>query len=209
MSRGRAVSETVHLTALGVWLGSVLMAGAAAAVIFPTVKALNPQLPDYAGYTGEHWLIAAGQPAARIFLIADGVQMVCATLCIVTMGVLLFLSRIPLRRPSAVVRVCALAAAVCILGFQSVYLRPRMDLNMRGHWEAAIQGNNAEAAKFKQIFDADHPLASRLMGANALAVFVALVAGAWNAVTPNVVPAPRAEREPSKYPEPALLRSQR
>lgn len=209
MSRARPIAETIHLTALGMWLGAILMAGASAAVIFPTMRELRPQLPDFARYDGEHWMIAAGQPAAKTFLWADVVQMACATLCIITMGVLLFRVKIPLRRPSAIIRLLALAAAVCILAFSAAYLRPQMELNMRGYWEAAIQGNNAEAAKFQQIFQSRHPLASALMKATALTVLVAMVAAAWNAVTPHVVPKPREEPKPSRYPEPALLRSRR
>jgi hypothetical protein len=213
MNRGRATAETIHLTALGLWLGALVMAGAAAAIIFPTMKALKPQLPDYSGYTGDHWMIAAGQPAAKIFLAADIVQFVCATLAIITAGVLLFVSHISLRRPSALVRVLALVAAIGLLGFHSIYLAPRMQLNMRGHWEAAIQGNNTEAAKFKDVFAADHPLASRLMGATAIAVLISLAAGAWSATTSGVAPpaerAPRPSASPSRYEEPALLKGRR
>jgi hypothetical protein len=213
MQRGRPLLETIHLTALGLWLGVIVMAGAAAAIIFPTVKGLNPVLPPpgYVGYTGDHWLIVAGQVANRVFVAADVGQFVCATLCIVTMGVLLFRTRIPLNRRSAIIRVVSLALAICILGFYSIYLRPRMDINVRGHWEAAIAGKNEDAARFQKIFNDDHPLASNLMKGIALTVLISMIAGAWNATTSGCAPAlpPPAKPKASKYEEPALLRSRR
>jgi hypothetical protein len=210
MHRGRALAETIHLTALGLWAGSLVMAGAAAAIIFPTIKKLNPQLPDYAGYTGEHWLVTAGHPASRIFFAADVLQFVCACLAIVTMGVLLFVSKIDIRRAAGMLRLLALLVALGAFGYYFLVLAPRMQLNLRGFWEAAIQANNAEAAKFKAVFDADHPVSSRLMGTIAVAVLVSFVSGLWTAVTHDRVPRPAAEPpKPSRYPEPALARGAR
>lgn len=190
MQRARATFETIHLTALGIWLGSVVMAGASAATIFPTLKKLNPRLPDYEQYTGDHWLLAAGQAAAKIFFITDIVQFVCSVLCILTMLGMLFISRMPWRRPSSIVRILALAAAVCVLGFSLIYLAPQMQINIHGYWDAARAGNSDEAAKFQQIFSADHPLASRLMQATAISVALCLVSGAWNACTSGISPPP-------------------
>ena len=210
MKRWRAVAETVHLTALGLWLGALVMTGLMAATLFPMMKGLDPRLPAYEKYTGEHWMIAAGQPMAKIFLYSDILQFACATLCIFTMGVLLFKCRISMRRPSGAIRVLALATAICLLGGRGIYLSPRMELNMRGYWEAALQGNNTEAAKFKDVFSADHPTASRLMGGTAVALLLAMLAGAWSASTPGV-PAPPSPAPPraSKYEEPRLLRGKR
>lgn len=210
MNRWRPIAETFHLTALGLWLGALVTAGLTAAMLFPTMKGLDPHLPAYEKYTGEHWVIAAGQPMAKIFLYTDIIQFVCAALCIATMGVLLFKCRLSLRRASAAVRVLSLVAAICLLGFRGIYLAPRMELNMRGYWEAAIQGDNTGAAKFKDVFSADHPLASRLMGATAVAVLLAMLSGAWSASTSGVPARPeRAAPGASRYEEPGLLRGKR
>lgn len=210
MSRARAVAETVHLTALGLWTGCVIMTGVAAAIIFPSIKELRPQLPDYAGYTGEHWLVTAGHPASRIFFASDAAQFTFACLAIVTMCVLLFVVKIPLRRPAAVVRLLALVVALGAFGYYFLVLAPRMQLNLRGFWEAAIQGNNTEAMKFKAIFDGDHPVSRTLMAVIAGSVLASFISGVWTAVTHDPSPRPvTAPATPSRYPEPALVRGAR
>ena len=50
----RRLLETVHLTFAGLWLGSLVMTGVAAAVIFPVARGLDPQLPAFSEYTGPH-----------------------------------------------------------------------------------------------------------------------------------------------------------
>jgi hypothetical protein len=216
MRSWRALSETIHLTALGLWLGSLVMTGAAAAIIFPTVKALRPSLPEFSGYTGDHWRIAGGQIASRVFLVCDVVQFICAILAGVSVCVLLIVARVSVRRPAVLARLATLGIAIAVLGGQLFFLAPRMNGHMLSFWAAAQRGDNAAAAVSQAAFDKLHPVATNLLGVATLAVLVAMVLGAWAASTPERNDAwtglpriPTQTHRPAKLEEPLLLRTQR
>lgn len=209
------MAEAIHLTALGLWLGIVVMTGAAAAVLFPTLKKLNPTLPDFAAYNGEHWRIAAGKPASTLFSIADSAQLMCALLAVVSVLVLIFFVKVPVRRPAMLIRLGALALAMAALGFELFFLAPGMWTSLAAFWTAAAAGQNEVAEKFRAAFDADHPRASATLSATAACVFVSLFTGAWVAAThdaaPRRVPPTSASPEQSKpvIETPLLARSPR
>jgi hypothetical protein len=215
MPRWRAPSETIHLIALALWLGTLVMTGAAAAVIFPVMKSLNPALPGYAAYSGEHWRIAGGQIASRLFFICDTIQFGAGIIAAVTLGVLLFVARVPALRPAMILRMVALIAALGILGYQFFFFFPTFNSNMTQYWAAAQRGDNTAAATFKAAFDRAHPTVTILLASSTISVFLALTAGAWTAATPerNIAPslAPRLAAEPPKQrlEEPLLLRARR
>ena len=60
------IGETLHVLSLAVWLGTIMMTGVAAAIIFPEMRRLDPSLAIYSKYTGDHWLLAAGHIAAML-----------------------------------------------------------------------------------------------------------------------------------------------
>jgi hypothetical protein len=153
------------------------MTGAAAAVIFPAMKGLDPALPAYAAYTGPHWSLAAGQIANRLFIIADTVQFGAMLAAGVTFGLCVLFFGLSTRRGTTFARAALLLALVGVLSYHLMILSPRMATNVRLYWDAAAAGDNAGAAGPKAAFDADHPTASRVLGATALLVLGAMVAG--------------------------------
>jgi hypothetical protein len=179
--RSRRALESIHLVALGLWLGVLVMSGVTAAVIFPTVHALNPTLPAYAAYTGPHWSLAAGQVAARVFTIADAISLVCGLVGTGTLGLLLIYRALPGRSAATALRVLGISVAMVFLGYQLLILGPAMQREVAAYWSAAGAGDNATAATFKAAFDAHHPVARNVMALSALSVFVALLGGAWSA----------------------------
>ena len=212
MPMWRKLADAIHTAALGVWLGVVLMTGAAAAVIFPTVKALDPTLPGFGLYTGDHWMIAAGRVADRTFAISDAAQFVCATLA----GVGLVLGR-PLGHPAwrtarTAVRITFLSAAITALSYHLFVLAPRMNTNLRGYWAAAAAGDNATAQTLRDAFSADHPTASATLGAIAALVAICLALAAWPQPQAIATPRPASAPDPAATPrleEPALARGGR
>ncbi len=200
----------MHVAALGVWLGVVLMSGAAAAIIFPTVKALAPSVPAYAGYAGEHWMLVAGRVAQRVFLAGDVAQFACA--CGAGLGLLFArpFGHVWWRRVATALRLTLLCGAVTALAYQLFVLAPRMNANLHGYWDAAAAGDTATAEALRAAFSAEHPTATRVLGVIAALVSACLALAAWperNGATGDAAAAmPPARRTGSGLEEPRLLR---
>jgi len=185
MRSWRATCETINLTATGLWLGSLVMTGVTAALLFPIVKSQTPMLPKFALYTGEHWRIAAGQPADKIFVACDAIQFMCAMVAAVALATMVFVTKVRVRRPAMLIRIAALVFAFILLGTRFFFLQPWMDTHLHAFWEAAEKGDTVVAEQFRAKFDADHPIASNMLAATAFCVLLAMVFGAWCAATPE------------------------
>lgn len=171
------VWQAVHVVALALWLGSVVSAGLGAAIIFPTMRGLDPRLPGYGGYTGEHWMLAAGKIAARIFAATDVAQVVAALVAAVSAVGLVRSGWVRARSVAGGGWVLGLVGAVGVLAYSTGVLRRRMDANLLEYWAAALAGENEAAEAARLAFGAEHPLASNLMAGTALLVLAALVCG--------------------------------
>lgn len=173
------IGETVHLTALGVWSGALFGAGVSAAVAFPTMRGLDPVLGAYPDYTGEHWMLAAGRVAARVFLITDAAQFVCALLAV---GGFALAAVFGARTRSWLrfLRAATLGAAFLLVSYHLLVQGPRMDRDLRAYWDAADTGDTPAALRHQEAFSAQHSGASRVMGATFAATVLTLALGAWS-----------------------------
>lgn len=179
----RTFFHATHLLFLGLWFGVLIMTSVAAAILFPTIRDLDPSLPAYAAYTEPHWRIAAGHVGNKVFLASDIIQYFCAAgtgICLV-FGLLLGTFRG--ARRSMILRLLPLCAAMLILAYQAALLRPTMSNDLADYWQAAEQGDMETTQTAQHRFDEAHWVAEKLIGATTLCVFVAFVAGA--AATPN------------------------
>lgn len=171
-------AHALHVAALGLWTGTIGMTAAAAAIIFPTVKSLSPTLPGYAAVPPEeHWLLAAGQVAARIFKVSDSVQLACGITTLATAVVLLYANGFS-RSFIARVRLIALVGSLHLLAFYLLTLAPRMQRNIQAHWQLSQHRQLEEARIYEAAFKADHPTSSRVLGGTALCTLTALLLGA-------------------------------
>lgn len=165
--------EGIHAASLAVWLAALGGAGLAAAVVFPVMRELDPRLPDYASYAGEHWMIAAGHVGRRVFSIADRVQLVASALAVVSLAVA---TRLGLSSGVwLAIRWIAVGVAAGLAVYNGLVLAPRMDQNLLTYWAAAREGDQAKAAQYKAAFSAEHPHASMVLQIGAASVFVGLV----------------------------------
>jgi hypothetical protein len=180
-SAARRTLEAVHLTALGVWLGSIVATGVFAAIVFGAVRELDPSLPAFAGYEGSHADLLAGFVQNRVFAAVDIVQFVSALLALASMIGLLTLGRLSVSTWSSGLRIAGLGIAMGLVSFYLLVLMPRMAENVRAYWSAAEQGQTEAAAGAKAAFDADHPTASGVLQGIAAAVALSLIAGAVSA----------------------------
>jgi small-conductance mechanosensitive channel len=174
-----ALCQVVCVAGLGVWLGAVLVAGAIAAAIFPMMRELAPTLGSYAQYSGEHWRLAGGEVASRVFLIADTTQFICAVLTAASTG---FLAIAQVRRGRSIhmaARVLMTGLTMAVFCYAFFVVAPRMAVALKAYRSAAARGDAAEAEIHQAQFAAMHPTASALMIATAAGVLVTLVLAAW------------------------------
>ena len=176
MNRLERTVEGAHAAALGVWLAVLVAAGLAAAIVFPEMKELDPRLPGYASYTGDHWMIAAGHVGRRAFAIADRAQLYAAAAAVLTLAVV---TRLRLSKgPWLALRWVAVGVASGLAIYNGLILAPKMDDELVAYWAAAREGDQVKAAEFRAVFSAQHPQASRVLVTGAAGVFVAIVAAA-------------------------------
>lgn len=178
MKRLPAIAETIHNASLGVWLGALAMTGAVAAVVFPTMKSLDPSLPAYGAYDGPHWSLAAGAVMARVFTIADIVALVAASLALLSFA-LRAAGGFSSGRLVLALRTVSLLTAIGLLSWWLFMLAPEMDGHLKQHWIAAEAGRNEVAEAHRAAFAEAHPVASSIFKVESVAVAIALLSGLW------------------------------
>lgn len=180
MTRSDRVCFTIYLTALGLWAGVIAMTAAAAAVTFPTMKAVDPIVPSLSESSRPHWMFVAGKVVNGVFTISNAAQAVCALLAIST---LVMLIRSPQRAGDMRRSIASIstAGAVAVLASYLLLLWPRMRTNLHAYWDNLNAGRLEAAKSAQDLFNADHPLASMLLQVLLLLVLIALISGAWKA----------------------------
>jgi hypothetical protein len=170
------ILHAVHVSALGVWLGVLIMTAATAAIIFPAMRELAPTLPNYQGYAGPHWRLAAGQVQARVFSAAELVELICFGIAVVTLAAGWGRQR---RGAATAARVATMVVLLASLTYRSFIMNPAMTVPLLEYWKAAQAGDNDRAAASLDAFQEFHGLATGLLALDAVAVLTALLAAAW------------------------------
>lgn len=182
--------DTLHLLALGIWIGALAMSGAVAAMIFPTMRDLDPTFALFAAYSGDHSPLGAGFIQARVFAAADIVQFTAASIVLLSFIVAVLLRR-SLGKPITMIRGTLIACAAVMLSYHLFILAPRMDQHARDYWSFAQTGQNDLAQQAHDAFMSDHPAARRTM------LFIALFSVASFVASGLAVGAPvRPEARP-------------
>lgn len=179
--RARALLESVHLVSMGLWVGSLGMAGAAAAIIFPEMKSLEPTLAVYPQYAEPHWRLAAGHIAAKLFFVSDLVQLVCAPLAGLSLVFIVLRKLAPWPSRTMAARLVVMTLLMAVLSYRFFVLAPRMDRELALYRGAAMTGEMEKAGTHLDAFNADHPTASRVMTGTFALALVGLAIGAWSA----------------------------
>lgn len=179
----RVVCEVASAAALGLWAGALAMVGVMAAIAFPMMRDLDPSLPGYAAYDGEHWRIAAGSILDTAFGIGDLVGVVLLGVAILCAAVLAKLGGACPRTRLGVVRWVTLLIAAMVTVYVMGALRPEMNGLTEDHFTNAAAGRNAAAGVAREAFDALHGTASNLHIAQLGAGFIALVVSVFGAAS--------------------------
>lgn len=185
LSGVRAALEAAHAAALGVWVGALVMTGAAAAVAFPTMRAMSPSLPEFASYPEDHWMIAAGRVMARVFFISDMAQLICASLAALSLAALWASGSISRRRAAQVIRAALLAALLLSLAQYLLFPARQMAQDLHSFWTAAAAGDIEQADEHRAAFDSMHGAASMRLALHSVGALATLLVGAWAAATPE------------------------
>ncbi len=207
MSNWKSFCTAAHLTALGLWAGSVAMAAATAAVAFPTLKGMGVQVPSVgAAFQADAYRFAAGAVAAKVFLISDVVAFAGAMVACVTLLGLMLGGQLGPRRASSYVRGLALGVAVASLAAILFVVTPGITAGAKGHLAAAMAGDEKAAAMHKKAVDDLHPISTNLLVVEFASVLVSLVLGAWAAGESGASYSPPSGGARAAYPEPQLRR---
>ena len=173
VTRRDIVLNTACAACLALWLGVVVMSGVVAAATFPTVKALDPVVPQFAGYPGGHWRLVGGAVANSVFRIAG---VLTGLLAAGSGGLAMWMWTRRDGRRSWWLRTVPLAIGAACVAWNLTVLAPRMEGNLTRFRELAREGNVAGADAARDAFNRDHPTASRLLVVQAAAVAAALAA---------------------------------
>ena len=176
VNRSRALAETVHLAALGIWFGAIGMTGAAAAVAFPTMRDLDPTLGAYAAFPKEHWPIAAGEVLFKLFQISDLVSILCVVLAVGSLGAAIVAGGLSMGRLATKLRVLLLVLIIAVQSWALFVLMPRMTHNVNEFWDAAKAGEVQRAGEYRVRFSDDHPTSRRVSEILLLTIAASLVA---------------------------------
>lgn len=203
----RRFLEIVHIAAAGLWLGVAIATGAAAAIIFPTVRDLDPTLAGYTGYDGEHWRLAAGHIAAKLFAFGDIVGFFCLMLAGLSLCIIAAMPHVWIQTPRiTLARLSALGAAILASGYNIFILGPRMNTNLQTYWQAAATGDNTAALAAQQAFMADHTPASNTLAAVAIAALALTITAAMAA---TAKPRAGGATKPAQRLQPPALANKR
>lgn len=172
--------QLISTLSLAIWTGVLVMTGAAAGFTFATLKGLSPVISGYAVPPAEQWQLVGGMVANRFFVAADVVGYICCGLAVVSLALLFSLRRLMgIGRLHLITRVLTVAVVLMIFSYQLFVLGPRMAENLSVYWDAAAKGDQQVMATRKAAFDADHPVASKVLSALAVATLLAAGASAW------------------------------
>lgn len=172
-------------------VGILTMTGAAAAILFPMMKRLDPTIESFSAYPGEHWRIAAGQPANTLFQIADGLCLALLAGAAITIGFRNLMRPRFRASASGVVRLVALFGLVITTAYAIFFLNMRMNETAVAFWEAAQAGRVDEADALRDAFQKDHPKSTVAMVVRMSFALCALGAGLWHALPASpLIPQP-------------------
>ncbi|MEO1008316.1 MAG: hypothetical protein AAFX79_07095 [Planctomycetota bacterium] len=205
--------EAIQVAAWAAWSGALLVTGATAYFVFTLLKQLDPQLPAYAAYEGEHWKLLGGFVAERLFVGADVVGFLAIVVGGLAFAVACWRGNPPARSWVAALRALAILAMVGLMTFRFAYLDPAMQADLDAYRAAAAAGETEAALQIQARYDGRHSTASTVMVASLVTAIAAF--GFTLATSRRVLSGEVREREaapaasPSGLQEPALLKGRR
>jgi len=203
--------EAIQLAAWATWSGALLVTGLTAYFVFTLLKGLDPSLPEFAAYDGEHWRLLGGYVAERLFIGADVIGFLAICLGGGAFAWACWRGYPHARSWIAAIRALLILAMMGIMTYRFASLDPAMQMDLAAYRQAASLGDTENALAAQAEYDQHHNTASNVMVAS---MFVSLGAlGFTLATTRRVMTGGAADStEPanaSTLQEPALARGPR
>lgn len=201
--------EAVQVAAWATWAGALLVTGTTAYFVFTLLKRLDPVLPGYSAYEGEHWRLLGGYVAERLFIGADIVGFLAVCIGGGAFALACWKGHPHPRTWTAAVRALLIMAMVGIMTYRFAVLDPAMQQDLSAYRQAAALGDTGNALAFQSAYDIRHKTASNVMVASLLITLGAL--GYTMATTGRVMTGKAADTTPPtpRLQEPALVRGLR
>jgi len=178
-----SIIEALHALFVALWLAALIGSALGASIVFPVMKDLNPSLPQYGAYHGEHWKIAAGHVGNKLFGIADMIQLVGAVGAVGTLGLALHARSKAGQHAGGLwaFRAGVVGAAAALAAYHILILGPSMTQGIQDFWAAARAGDASKADTLQAAFNKNHPVSRLILEATTVLMLLALVAGVYHA----------------------------
>ncbi|MEQ8316629.1 MAG: hypothetical protein RIE77_12205 [Phycisphaerales bacterium] len=203
--------EAIQVAAWATWSGALLVTGLTAYFVFTLLKRLDPTLPDFSAYEGEHWRLLGGYVAERLFIGADVVGFLAICIGGGAFALACWRGHPHPRSWTAAIRALLVMAMVGIMTYRFAVLDPAMQADLAAYRQAAALGDTQNAIELQQAYDVHHRTASNVMVASLLLSLGAL--GFTLATTRRVMTGAAGDRtpapKPSRLQEPELARGPR
>lgn len=203
--------EAIQVAAWATWSGALLVTGLTAYFVFTLLKRLDPTLPDFSAYAGEHWRLLGGYVAERLFIGADVVGFLAICIGGGAFALACWRGHPHPRSWTAAIRALLVMAMVGIMTYRFAALDPAMQSDLAAYRQAAALGDTQNAIELQQAYDVHHQTASNVMVASLLLSLGAL--GFTLATTRRVMTGAAGDRSPAPKPsrlqEPELARGPR
>ena len=160
--------EAIQVAAWATWSGALLVTGLTAYFVFTLLKGLDPSLPEFAAYDGEHWRLLGGYVAERLFIGADVVGFLAICLGGGAFALACWKGHPHPRSWIAALRALLLVAMMGIMTFRFAALDPAMQVDLAAYRQAAALGDTENALAMQAEYDTHHKTASNVMVASLL-----------------------------------------
>jgi len=203
--------EAIQVAAWATWSGALLVTGATAYFVFTLLKRLDPALPAYNAYEGEHWRLLGGYVAERLFIGGDVVGFLAICIGGGAFSLACWKGYPHPRTWTAAIRALLIISMIGIMTYRFAVLDPAMQQDLAGYRQAAELGDTEAALVRQRAYDVHHATASKLMAASLAATLAAL--GFTLVTTRRVMSGDSADRSvdarPSRLQEPQLAKGPR
>lgn len=201
--------EAIQVAAWATWAGALLVTGATAYFVFTLLKRLDPTLPQYAAYDGEHWRLLGGYVAERLFIGGDVVGFLAICVGGGAFALACWKGHPHPRTWTAAFRALLVMAMVGLMTYRFAVLDPAMQADLAAYRQAAARGDTQAALGLQAEYDVHHKTASNVIVGSLLLSLAAL--GFTLATTRRVMSGNAGDTTPppSRLQEPALAKGPR